>query len=156
VLQHGHRVVLHDAQVVQLLSRDVLQQGADAGRMHFDAEKVELRRRRGDRRGGAAHAEADFKDERRGAPERNCGVERLLAERQHITRRQFAQCALLARAHAAGAQHVAAHASFLIRHVSGARPPEGADAPPWGAASEASVGANSWRRILGRRVATPV
>ena len=44
---------------------DLLQQRADAGRVHFDAEEVVLRMRLRDRRRGLAHAEADLEDDGR-------------------------------------------------------------------------------------------
>ena len=49
-LQHLHRVVLDDADVPEPSLRDQLQQAADAGRVHFDAEVVVLRVGGGNRR----------------------------------------------------------------------------------------------------------
>jgi hypothetical protein len=44
LLQHLDRVVLQDAQVARVRVRSMrLQQRADAGRMHLDADEVEFR-----------------------------------------------------------------------------------------------------------------
>ncbi len=63
------RVVMHDADVGQLRFLDALEQRADAGGEHLDAEEVDVRPRLRDRRGGLAHAEADLEHGRRAAAE---------------------------------------------------------------------------------------
>jgi hypothetical protein len=68
-LEHLDRVVLDDAHVLEPVLGDALQERADAGRMDLDADEVDVRARGGDRRGGAAHAEADLDGERRDAAE---------------------------------------------------------------------------------------
>jgi len=55
-------IMLDDAQVGQSALADLLQQTADAGGVHLDAEVIVLRMRGSDERGGLAHAEADFQD----------------------------------------------------------------------------------------------
>ena len=54
------RIVLDDAHVGEPLCIDLLEQAADAGGMHFDAEVIVLRVRRGDAGGRFAHAETDL------------------------------------------------------------------------------------------------
>ena len=128
-LQHLDRVMLDDAHVVQLRFADALQQRADAGLVHLDADEVVLRQRGGDRRGRIAHAEADLEHRRRVTAEQ-CGVvERLVAERQHETRSQFVERATLTRADASGAAHVAADRAARRLAVVGV---QGAgDFPAW-------------------------
>ena len=55
---------------------DLLEQAAHAGRMHFEREIVVLGMRRGDRRGGLAHAETDLQDARRAPAENRLEIER--------------------------------------------------------------------------------
>jgi hypothetical protein len=57
-------VVLQDADVLQPLFANALEQGAHAGFVHFAAQEVVLRAHAGDVGRGLAHAEADFEDQR--------------------------------------------------------------------------------------------
>jgi hypothetical protein len=75
VAQHLDRVVLDDAQIVQTQFGNQFAQAADARRMHFDAEVVVLRVRRGNRRRGLAHAETDFDNPRRRTPEQRVEID---------------------------------------------------------------------------------
>ena len=115
LLEHLHRIVVHDAQVVEPLFADAPQQRADARRMNLDAEEVAARLRGGDLRCGVAHAEADL-EQRRGLAAEDLGKhQRLRPERQHEARAEFVQRPLLARADAPGAQHIAADARRRAR-----------------------------------------
>jgi hypothetical protein len=107
--KHLHRVVLDDAHVAQLLLAHQLEQRTDARRVHLQAEQVVLRVLRGVGGAGVAHAEADLQHAWGLAAEGRREVERLPGGvGQQETRAQLGHGALLARAHAAGAQHEAA------------------------------------------------
>ena len=107
-VQHFHRVVLHDAQVLEALFVDQLEQGTDPGRVDLDTEEIHLRSMAGDFRRGATHAEADLQHHRCGAAPDSLRIHRLVGPGQHITRAQFLQRTHLPRAHAAGPDHEAA------------------------------------------------
>ena len=79
-MQHFHRVVTHDAQVLNALFVGRCQARADARRVYFDTEEVLLRARfcHGHQRG--AHAKTNLQRHWRVAAKQVGEVERLLAE----------------------------------------------------------------------------
>jgi len=118
LVQHLDRIVLDQAQVRELLLADLLEQAAHTGRMHFDADEILLRHALGDVRGGVAHAEADFKDDRRAAPEGLRKVERRLGVVDHELRPQFFERARLRDRQPSRAGDEAADAVFgrVVQH----------------------------------------
>ena len=89
LLQHVDGIVLDQAQVREAAFADLLEQRADAGRVHFDADEVGAGQRLRDRRGRVAHAEADLEHLRRVAAERGGEVERCGGIRQREARPEF-------------------------------------------------------------------
>jgi hypothetical protein len=108
-LKHLDGIVLHDAKVAELALFDALKQGAYAGFMDLDAQEVRVRTRLRYIGRGLTHAEADFHHQRRGPAEHGVRVQGAVLERDQVARAERLQRALLARAHAARPQHVAAH-----------------------------------------------
>ena len=111
VVEHLDRVVCADADVGQLLFADALEQRADARLVHFAAKEVGLGHQGRDRRGGFAHAEADFQHRRRGATEHSGEVDGMFGVRQQKQRAEFGKGAGLALGGAASAAHEAFQAS---------------------------------------------
>lgn len=75
VAHHFHRVVLDDAQVLDVGVFNAAQQRAHAGVEHLHTQEIVIGPRQRDLLGGLAHAEADFQHRRRLAAEGNGGIQ---------------------------------------------------------------------------------
>ena len=104
-MQHFDRVMLNHAQIGQFQRRNLFEQTAYPGRVHFDAEVVVLRMGRRDCGGGFAHAETDFQDFRRAAAECLVEIDDMRRERNAVARQQRVVGALLRVRHAPLAQN---------------------------------------------------
>jgi len=118
VVEHLHRVVSQDADVLQALFAHQLEQRTDARFVHFAAQEVVTGPHGRNVGGGAAHAEADFHDQRRAAAKGGGGVESAGRIGQQETRALLLVGAGLTRSHAAGAQHITLHLA-QVGHVAG-------------------------------------
>jgi len=103
-LEHLERVVPDDAQVLQALRLDAVEQAAHAWPVHLDRHEIGVRLRGGNRGGGLAHARTDLEHERRVAR----GAKRRIGERNAVLREQRVQRPLLRGADAPLAQDEAA------------------------------------------------
>src|SRR5256885_10806412 len=127
VLYHLDRVVLDDAQVLEMQLGDAFQQAADARGMDLDSEIVVLGMFPRDRRGGLAHAETDFEDPRRRAAEHAVQVERDRREGYAVDGQQLGVGAALGSGNAALAQDEASDLApvFLQEMFLATRPSAG-------------------------------
>ena len=96
-----------DADIVESALANLLEQGTDAGLMHFAADEINLGQLLRDLRRRVTHAKTDFEHQRRLATKDRQRIEQAGLERQHITRRELIKRALLPRAHAAGTDDIA-------------------------------------------------
>ena len=135
------RIVPDDAHVGEAAFVELLQQAADARRVHLDAEEIVVRPRLRDRRRRLAHAEADLEHARRAAAEHAIEVERRRA-RTAMPRRgqQRRRARAAARATCGPAQHEAAHGPVM----GAARP---ASVTVHGASRERPVGRPASLRV---------
>jgi hypothetical protein len=113
VVQHFHGVVLQDADVLDAVLADALEQRAHAGLVHLAAQEVVARARARDVGRGLAHAEADLQHQRRAAAERCGGVQQGGRVVEHEARAQLLQRLGLAAGGAAGAAHIALDAFWV-------------------------------------------
>ena len=111
VFQHFDGVVLHDADVGELLVLDPLDESADPRVVHFAAEEVGAGQGRRDLRRRLAHAEADLHYGGRLPSEHGREIELLVPERQDHAGAVFGERAGLSGRDPPGAQHEAADAS---------------------------------------------
>src|SRR5690606_271726 len=114
VLQHLDRVVVVDADVAGAVLRQRVEQAADAGGVHLDADEVPFRVVCRGEAQRLAVAEADLEHPRRLASERDGEVARGASVVEAVARPQRVERALLRGSEAALAQHEAAHAAAAI------------------------------------------
>ena len=79
MFQHFHRIVVVDPHVARSVCGQCVQQAADAGCVHFDADMVALRIARGGLTQRLAIAEADLQNALGVAPERGIQLARRAA-----------------------------------------------------------------------------
>ena len=72
------RIMLDQTQIGQTLFVNLLEQAADARRMHFDTNEILFRHATGNLGRGLTHAKADFENRRRGTPERLIDIQQRL------------------------------------------------------------------------------
>src|SRR6185436_2040856 len=113
-------VVTHDAQIAQLCILRSKHEPPDAGPMHFDAEIVAFRMRRGECRQIFAVTKADLDDARRASPEERIEIERLRGVLDAILWRELLERALLRLRAAPGAGDERTNGSrmFGSRHAA--------------------------------------
>ena len=142
VLDHLDRVVLDDAQVLEMQVADAFQETPDAGGVDFDSEIVVLGMFLRDRRGGLAHAETDFEDPGRRAAEQAVQIERDRREGYAVDGQQVGVGAALGFRNAPLAQDETSNlAPVFSQEISWAtRPSAGSGPKPasWGWRSRAS------------------
>ena len=107
-LQHLDRIVVVDAHVGRAVIRQRVEQAADAGAVHLDADEVALRLVARGKAQRLAVAEADFQHPLGGATERGIEIARRAGRLQPVARPVFGKGTLLRRGQPALAQHVAA------------------------------------------------
>ncbi len=121
VVEHLDRIVAEDADVFDAAFADQLEQGAHAGLVHLAADEVVLRAHLGDVGGGAAHAKADFHDQRGAAAKGGGHIQRLGLVVQQVLGAVLFVGAGLAGAGAPGAQHIALDDAHVGLSRSGRR-----------------------------------
>ena len=94
--------MLDDPYVGQSFFPDLFEQATDTGCMDFHADKIQLRPAFGDCRGGLAHPETDFQNDRRRSSECFCVIERFPGKWQTICRPKFTNGAFLSCGKASG------------------------------------------------------
>ncbi len=82
-VEHLNRIAVVNTQVGEALGQHSVEQRAHARAMHFDADKVLLRRRRSHLQQRMAHAKADFEGTWCRTAEHLVVVNRRISQRQH-------------------------------------------------------------------------
>ncbi|MCY1442020.1 hypothetical protein D9M71_583620 [compost metagenome] len=121
VAQHFQGIAAVHANVGQALGHGTIEQGADAGTVHFDTDEVLLRRGRGHLQGGVAHAETDLEGTRCTAAEQGVEVLRTVGQLQAEFRPALVEAALLAFGHAPGTHHETLDGAVVARFAGFSR-----------------------------------
>lgn len=111
VLQNFNRIVLDDANVVQFMFADLLEQTPHPRGMHLDPQVVILRMGGRDFRRSLTHAKTDFQNARGDTAKYLVKVNRSRTIGQNKMRSQFSERLLLAAAHASLTQDKASHSA---------------------------------------------
>ena len=109
VPDHLHGIVSEDADVIQPLILECMEQAADAGSVDLDANEISLRLHARHCQQRLAHPEADFENQRRAPAEHTLERHPTRFVIQPPSLPASLECPGLGRCHAPGAQHIAAN-----------------------------------------------